>query len=212
MGFPSLRIADQAVTLEEANFVPDQILPGPCPATGCPPPTEIDCIIVDKVYASCVQTVSGAGTFTIVGCTGPISCSVDLSTSTCTVGAVTPTGVDDINNITFVVSLDLSVLCAGLTIPSTETIVLTTTVPLYNPNGTTPSCTILTASCTCVVVGLNTVQCSVTVCLLTQTTATVQLLVPTYGFCVPQPCEVGPLLPCPPSPLYPPQQFSQSSG
>lgn len=186
----------------------DQIFPGPCPETGCPPPTEVDCIIVDKVYASCVQTLTGSGTFTITGCTGPIGCFVDLSTSSCTVGAVTPTGVDDINNVTFVVTAELLISCADITLPVTETIVLTPTVPLYNPTGTTPSCTILSASCTCVPISVGTVSCSVNVCLLAETTATVQLLVPTYGFCVPAPCEVGPLLPCPPSPLFPPQQSS----
>jgi hypothetical protein len=202
-----------------------QFAPGPCPSTGCPPPTEIDCIIVDKVYASCLQTVTGSGTFHLPNCTGPLSCSVDLTTSSCTVGAITPTGSDDISNVTFVVSLELDILCSGQTQPEVRTIVITPTVPLYNPAGTTPSCSILSASCTCVIIptdGISdasgtsgewdrpktVVSCSLTACLLTQTTATVQLLVPTYGFCVPQPCQVGPLLPCPPSPLYPPQSFN----
>jgi hypothetical protein len=186
--------------------MPDQVTPGPCPSTGCPPPTEIDCIVVDKVYASCVQTVTASGTFTITGCTAPVTCTVDLASSTCTVGAVTPTGNDNINNITFVVTAALSLTCATITTPTTETIVATPTVALYNPPGTTPSCTILSASCTCVVTATNTVSCTVTLCLLAQTTATVQLLVPSYGFCEPVPCTVGPVLPCPPSPLFPPQQ------
>lgn len=182
-----------------------QITPGPCPSTGCPPPTEIDCMVVDKVYASCVQTVTATGTFTIVGCVAPITCAVDLTTSSCTVGAITSTGVDSINNITFVVDAEWDVTCSLLP-ASVEHIITTTTIPLYNPSGTTPSCTILSASCVCVLIGTATVQCTVTLCLLAQTTETVQLLIPTYGFCVPGPCEVGPLLPCPPSPLFPPQQ------
>lgn len=31
----------------------EQILPGPCPEEGCPPPTEIVCIMVEKVYEEC---------------------------------------------------------------------------------------------------------------------------------------------------------------
>jgi hypothetical protein len=184
----------------------DQVTPGPCPSTGCPPPTEIDCIVVDKIYASCVQTVTTSGTFTIIGCTStPVTCLVDLASSGCTVGAITPTGTDDINNVTFVVSVVLDVTCPAVVTPVPETLVTTVTVPLYNPSGTTPSCNILSASCTCVLISPSTVSCTVSVCLLTQTSATVQLLVPTYGFCQPEPCAVGPLLPCPPTPLFPPQ-------
>jgi hypothetical protein len=182
----------------------DQISPGPCPPGGCPPPTEIDCIVVDKVYASCVQTLTATQTYTVVGCTSPINCLVDLSESSCSVGAVTPTGTDNINNITYVVSLSLDITCSSAS--ATETLVTTFTVPLYNPPGTNPSCSILSASCTCVLVSPATLSCTVQVCVLAQVTATVQLLVPSYGFCTPSPCQVGPLLPCPPSPLFPPQQ------
>ena len=181
------------------------VTPGPCPVTGCPPPTEIDCIVVDKVYASCVQTVTASETFTIVGCLAPITCSVNLPASSCIVGAITPSGTPDINNVTFVVTTALTVTCAA-GIPNSETIVTTVTVPLYNPSGTTPSCTLLSASCVCVLTGTSTVNCTISVCLLAQTTATVQLMIPTYGFCVPSPCEPGPVLPCPPVPLFPPQQ------
>jgi hypothetical protein len=185
----------------------DQVSPGPCPSTGCPPPTEIDCIMVDKVYASCVQTVTATGTFTIVACTAtPITCLVDLTDSSCTVGAISPSGIDDINNVTFIITAVLDITCSGLVTPVAETIVTTVTVPLYNPSGTTPICSILSASCTCVLITPSTVTCNVALCLLAQTTATVQLLIPTYGFCQPSPCEPGPTLNCPPVPLYPPQQ------
>jgi hypothetical protein len=183
----------------------DQVQPGPCPPTGCPAPTEIDCIVVTKVYASCVQTVTTSGQFTVTDCTGPVTCNVDLSSSTCTVGAITPTGTDDINNVTYIVGLVLDLTCANGVL-ATETLYTTVTVPLYNPAGTYASCTILSASCNCVLLPNGLVSCNVNACVLAQTTAVVQLLVPTYGFCSPEPCAVGPLLPCPPSPLFPPQQ------
>jgi hypothetical protein len=195
--------------------MPDQVTPGPCPPTGCPAPTEIDCIIVDKVYASCAQTVNATGTFKVPNCTGPITCAVDLTNTSCTVGAITPTGTDDINNITYVIGAVLDLTCANGT-TTTETLYTTVTVPLYNPSGTTPSCTILSGSCTCVVLPTicdsrqddpppANISCTVSLCLLAQTTAAVQILVPTYGFCVPGPCAVGPVLPCPPTDIYPPQ-------
>jgi len=183
------------------------VSPGPCPSTGCPPPTQIDCIVVDKVYASCIQTVSITQTVPapVAGCT-PSGCSIDLSSSTCTVGAVTPSSVDNYNNITFVISAAYSVTCGGVTTP--ETAVTTTTVTLYNPSGTTPSCSILSGSCTCVAISATELSCTITLCVLFQVSATVQLLVPTYGFCSPEPCQVGPVLSCPPSPLFPPQAGS----
>lgn len=191
----------------------DQVTPGPCPTTGCPSPSQIDCIVVQKVYASCVQTLTATGTFKVFNCTSPITCMVDLDDSTCVVGAVSASSTDDINNITYVVNAVLELTCANNSMAQ-ENIITTTTIPLYNPVGTTPSCTILSASCTCVVTQQGDdcleIQCTVTLCVLAQTTATVQLLVPTYGFCDPGPCVVGPLLPCPPSPIFPPQQSSSS--
>lgn len=181
------------------------VSPGPCPTTGCPPPTEIDCIVVDKVYDSCIQTVTTSQTFTppTPGCT-PSACAIDLATSTCTIGAISPSGTPNYNNITFIITATYSVTCTTGTV-LTETVTTTQTVTLYNPTGTTPTCTIMSGTCTCVALPNGDVSCSLGLCLLFQITATVQLLVPTYGFCAPTPCAVGPSLPCPPSPLYPPQ-------
>ncbi len=182
------------------------VIPGPCPDTGCPPTTEVDCIVVDKVYDSCSQTVTTTQTFLAPTAGCPISsCAIDLATSTCTVGAITPTSVTDYNNITFIISANYSVTCtSGVVLP--ETVVTTQNVTLYNPSGTTPSCTILSGACTCVNLPNGDISCTITLCMLFQSTATVQLLVPSYGFCVPPVCpQVGPVLACPPSPLFPPQ-------
>lgn len=183
------------------------VTPGPCPDTGCPPTTEVDCIVVDKVYDSCSQTITTTQTFSVKGdkkCSVS-SCAIDLATSTCTVGAITPTSVADYNNITFIISANYSVTCmSGDVLP--ETVVTTQNVTLYSPSGTTPSCTILSGACTCVNLPNGDISCTITLCMLFQSTATVQLLVPSYGFCVPPVCpQVGPVLACPPSPLFPPQ-------
>ncbi len=179
---------------------------GPLTEGTVPEPTGIDCIVVDKVYDSCSQTITATQTFlapavdlTVTGC------AIDLSTSTCTVGVIAPSDVADYCDITFVISVNYAVtFSSGVTVP--ETLVTTQVVTLYNPTGTTPTCTILSGTCTCVMLPNGNVSCAITICMLFQTTATVQLLVPTYGFCVPAVCPaVAPVLPCPPSPLFPPQ-------
>jgi hypothetical protein len=185
------------------------VKPGPV-ASDCPPPSEIDCIAVNKIYASCVETINMTGTFPVPHeCTLPVSCSVDLVSSTCYVGASTSTGTADYSNITYVVAAVITLTCSD-NYTFNETVYGTVTVPLYNPAGTTATCTILSGSCTCVPTAPGTILCTVSVCLLAQTYAAVQLLVPTYGFCTPGPCAVGPVLPCPPSPLYPPQVSTTS--
>lgn len=49
-----------------------------------------------------------------------------------------------------------------------------------------------------------TVSCSVTVCLVLKSTLLVQLLVPSYGFCIPEPCttETGICPPLPPEQCF----------
>lgn len=189
------------------------LTPGPY----CSEPTEIDCLMVDKVFASCSQTVNTTQIVTpwmlpdyCDGCitpgttSGSLPCTLNLGASVCTVGAVVPTGVDSINNITYTISAVVDVTCMnGTVVPIT--LYPTTTVPLYNPAGTTPNCVILSGSCSAVILPNGELSVQVTLCLLLQTLATVQLLVPAYGYCVPSPCEVAATGVCPPSSLYPPQ-------
>ncbi len=188
---------------------------GPCSSGCCPPPTEIDCIMVDKVYASCSQTVTAStivNDMTLPPCcippgttSGSLTCTVDLTDSTCAVGAVVPSGTDSINNITYTISAVVNVTCVnGVTVVPVS-VYTTTTVPLYNPSGTTPVCTILTGTSSAVILPNGQLSVQVTLCLLLQTLATVQLLVPAYGYCIPSACEVAAIGVCPPSTLFPPQ-------
>lgn len=183
------------------------VTPGPCPSAGCPAPTEIDCIVVDKVYDSCVQTITTTQTIHGDDC-AVTSCTFDLTASSCTLGPITPATTTDYSNITFVIGAEYTVACSsGAMITSTA--YTTATVTLYNPSGTTPSCTIVSGTCMCVNLPNGDISCTLTLCVLFQTTATVQLMIPTYGFCVPPTCgQVGPVLPCPPSSLFPPQAGS----
>lgn len=212
--------------------MPPTIGPGPCPPQGCPPPTQIDCISVTKVYDSCFQTE----TFNQVCADVPpsckkiaatpgttVSCSVVTSSATCTVVGLISTGVDDFANATFAVSIPISVTLTsptGLTCSFTFPVNFLKTVTLCAPEGTDQVCTIASVSCgPCFIALTETdedekeeaqVCCQVVVCLVLQSTALVQLLVPTYGFCTPAPCSVIGLPPCPPP--FPPQCPPPSSA
>ncbi len=191
------------------------ITPGPLTNDWRPPYKEIDCIMVDKVYASCSKIVTATQTVhhkKLPPCcippemtSGSLACTVDLSASSCGVGAIVPSGVDSINNITYTIATVVDVTCADGTSTVPITLYTTTTVPLYNPDGTTPQCTILSGTCSAVILPNGQLSIQVTLCLLLQTIATVQLLVPSYGYCFPSDCQVAAVGVCPPSTLFPPQ-------
>jgi len=210
-------MAEEAVTQQQ-----QVIRPGQCPPEGCPPPTRIECIVVDKVYDSCFQVESrsrdttvttgtggefATGTFT-VGQAIPCSLTPNQSISCSVINKQPTTG--GFANLTLVVSVPIT-----LTNPNapTETanrvFTFTKIVTLCAPDGVTVDCSESTLLfCNCVVsavgVGNITVTCDFQVCVVIKTLLTVQLLVPSYGFCVPAPCVVAPGV-CPPSP--PPQCF-----
>ena len=168
-----------------------QVTPGPCPTTGCPAPTEIDCIWVDKVFGSC-QTVLTLNA-TTTACLSPVS-SVTCGTPTCNAITTVP-GPDSFSTITYLVSVPVTFSC-GLIIGDTVTLTGTTSATLYNPPGTTPACLPFSVSCTASLVGTTTYLTAV-VCLDLKTIARVQLLVPSYGYCVDTPCTTTPQCPAP---------------
>jgi len=200
--------------------VADQIVPGPCVDTGCPAPTEIDCIQVNKVYDFCFEADTNSNV-----CTGiPEECrelvtptstaSGTVSRVSCTVVGSTPI-LDTLGNQTGFadVTLMVSVTVDYTLMASNGTILCTfcgsfsfmKTIVLCAPTGTTVDCAVPSTTVSPVAI-LNGQVCStVTVCLLVSSVAMVNLLVPSYGFCTPAPCVVSPQPPfsCPPSPLYP---------
>jgi hypothetical protein len=189
----------------------DQVTPGPCPTTGCPPPTEIDCIQVTKVYDFCFQadTIPNvcaplcmpAETVASITCT-VTDCDCDL------VGTPVPASTPGFVEATFLITCTVVFTLtssSGNTCTTSTTASFIKTVVLCGPAGTAQSCTVVNESCSQPAIIGTTVCTTVSICVIYQSTAYVALLVPTYGFCTPAPCSTAPLLPCPPSSLFPPQ-------
>lgn len=203
--------------MSEDTVIQQQITPGPCPPEGCPPPTRIECIVVDKVYDSCFQVETRSrdttvttgltgewttGTFTVgqaVPCTltagQNISCSVINSTP----------GPNGFATLTLVVSVPLTLTNPNNTNETVDRVFTFTKITtLCAPTGVNVDCsesTLLFCNCVISAVGVTqvTVTCDFEVCLVVKSILTVQLLVPSYGFCVPSPCVVIPGV-CPPAP------------
>ncbi|MDN5346449.1 MAG: hypothetical protein PWP65_13 [Clostridia bacterium] len=199
-----------------------QVTPGQCPPEGCPPPTRIECIVVDKVYDSCFQieertrdtvvTIGTGGewptgTFT-VGQAVPCTLTPGSAIS-CTVVSKTPVS-NGFFTLTLLVSVPLTLTNPNAPAETVDRVfTFTKVVTLCCPDGTTVDCTESTLIlCNCVVTNVTltnvTVTCDFQVCLVIKCILTVQLLVPSYGFCVPAPCVTLPGV-CPPLP--PPQCF-----
>ncbi len=186
-----------------------RVAPGPCGPGGCPAPTEIACIVVDKVFDYCYQQDTSP-----MVCAplledpppGPVvSCTV--SAVSCTFASSVPAASTDYVNATFVLSatVTFSVQFDAICYVAQEPVSLFKTVTLCGPTGTTPSCAVVSATCIPPVVIDEEVCTTVTFCATFASTAQVQLLVPAYGYCTPAPCVTLPLGACPPSPIFPPQ-------
>jgi hypothetical protein len=197
--------------------VSDAIVPGPCSGY-CPPPTEIDCIQVNKVYDFCFEADTNTNVCTPI----PSSCGTlptgtvatgSVSGVTCTVVGTTPilsstgqpTGFADVT-LLVTVTITYTLTHAGVTICTfTGSFSFMKTIVLCAPTGTTIDCTAPSSTVSPVAILSGQVCATVTICLLVSSVAMVNLLVPSYGFCTPAPCVVSPNPPftCPPSPLFP---------
>ncbi|SDK54707.1 hypothetical protein [Natronincola ferrireducens] len=207
---------------------PAPVQPGQCPInprTGrpeCPPPDRIECIVVDKVYDSCFQVDNRSreiftdelefGTGLEAGDT--VSCNLTEGAEiTCTEISRTPVG-DGFFTITLLVSVPVTVTnpeaAKGECNQLTRIFTFTKTVTLCAPEGVDLDCTeSVLLSCHCVVTNANefeeegeaeyAITCEIQVCLVIKSILRVQLLVPSYGFCVPAPCVTLPGV-CPPLP------------
>ena len=216
----TIRYTSTKYRKREAPVLADQIVPGPCVGP-CPPPTEIVCIETLKVYDFCFQrdTIENA-CFTIpAACTPPVPVDVTVS---CAVTAVSsavvarvplpPPAPPQFARITFRVILTLSFT---LTNPDgtvrctfTADFPFLKTVVLCAPAGTDIDIEVRPSRCgPCFILGGTQICCELDFCILIQAKALVKLLVPAYGFCQPFECQVlpKPPLPCPPTPLFPPQ-------
>ncbi len=192
-----------------------QISPGVCPPEGCPPPTRIECIVVDKVYDSCFQvhdisrdtTISTATEFTDTFVEGDIIPCAQTGDITCQeVGRVDAGG--GFFTITLLISVPVTLTNPKDTTETVQrTFTFTKTVTLCCPPGVNPDCSESTVIfCSCIVTNVPsgydptiTVTCTLQVCVVVKCILEVQLLVPSYGFCVPAPCVTLPGV-CPPTP------------
>ncbi|MDK2820443.1 MAG: hypothetical protein PWP31_408 [Clostridia bacterium] len=202
----------------EEKMTRQQIQPGKCPPEGCPPFDRIECIVVDKVYDSCFQVddisretiiTTGAymefetGTFNegdILGC--KLTPGEEI---TCT--EISRTEVDETGffTITLLITVPVTLINPNNEEETIErTFNFTKTVTLCCPEEVSPDCTESTIiSCICVVTNVEEdsirVMCGIQVCLVIKCILKVQLLVPSYGFCVPAHCLPLPGV-CPPTP------------
>jgi len=206
------------------------VTPGPCPDNCCPPPTQIDCIEVTKVYDSCFQmqtfnnlcaTVPTTDSCTAIAGTPGTVATCAVTSTTCTLISSTATGVDEEYTVSFAVAITETITLTspmGTTCTIDVPVNFVTTTTLCIPSGATPSCTVATSCGPCAILPTTTVPCptymvccQLSVCLLLQSTATVQLLVPSYGFCAPAECAVAGVLPCPPYPADCPTTTTSSA-
>ena len=198
------------------NKIEQVIFPGLCPPEGCPPPTRIECIAVDKVYDSCFQiddvtrtiTIprgSASGEFSGTFAVGDIITCALNGIVTCTEIKRTSVG-DGFFSVTVLVSVPIRLTNSNVPAQYVDRIVtFTKTVTLCCPPGVEPDCSESTLiACSCLITALVNesaieVTCDVQVCLVLKCILRVQLLVPSYGFCVPAPCVTLPGV-CPPTP------------
>lgn len=182
-----------------------QISPGPCPPAGCPPTTEIVCIATEKVYDSCTQTeleielttvstgVGGewpTGVF-IVGQNVPCGLTPGSTITSAEISRV-PVG-GDYQMITLMVFVPITLDNPNDPAETAERVfTFTKTVTLYCPAGvitdTSGSSLIF---CSSVVIQTDTnfvgVACVFQIQVVVECVAYVQLMVPSYGSCVPTP-------------------------
>jgi virginiamycin B lyase len=185
-----------------------RIAPGPCPPGGCPPPSEIDCVAVDKVFDFCFQQDTTGPVCAPYDCAGTIvALTCTVIGATCSFQSSVPAATADFVLATFLIGATVDFTVSTTAEPCTASTALTVfkTVVLCAPAGTVQSCEVLSASCTPPAVIDQTICTQVTLCETFTSTAPVQLLVPAYGYCSPTPCPTLPLGACPPSPLFPPQ-------
>jgi len=202
-----MRKKEERNIMEEAKI--GQITPGMCPPEGCPPPTRIECIVVDKVYDSCFQINDLSRDVTITDFIANLSegdvipCEQN--------GDITCTEISRVDagggffTVTILVSVPVALTISTEPLGIVErTFTFTKTATLCCPPGVSPDCSeSRVLFCNCVVTNVTsssaTISCTLQVCVVIKCILAVQLLVPSYGFCVPAPCITLPGV-CPPTP------------
>jgi hypothetical protein len=217
-------MAGPAINPETGEFMQ----PGLCPInpyTGqreCPPTTEKDCLVVEKVFDQCFKEDIIVKKFEIPTGPGEACENVDLTlvdsvsctvlNADCVVVDVSPPITDNIRIVTVRqdVEIEISLLDSFGNVLCTFTEFITdffNQVQLYVPppgvmfgpgGGPFVFCEVVNSTCFCspetVPPGdpVTQVICTVKICKIIEVTAFVKLLIPLYGYCIPRPCEAAP--------------------
>ncbi|KKM12380.1 hypothetical protein SY88_04360 [Clostridiales bacterium PH28_bin88] len=197
----------------------DEIRPQRCdPVYGCPPPTEIVCIKVDKVFEECILTRTNEPVTDLTGiAVGPITDVQCVSAevveeppyfvTTCVILPGRRVKVTFFWRFTFRFTDS-----TGTKTFTSDPIMEEFTVRLTRAGerGLVPECDVFLECLECFLVDETLVKCCIGKLIAFKLISRVQLLVPAYGFC-PQPEECPPVGECPPFvptwPPFPPQIF-----
>lgn len=187
----------------EFKFVNDSgIKPGPCdPYEGCPPPTEIECIMVDKVYEECkvtqVNTVDTDITKQAVGDIIDIQCvrAEVVGPIECEKLPCSRVRAAFYYKFTFRWTDD-----AGVHTKTSEPIFVEKIVRMNRANepNLNVHCEIFVDCIECFLIDHTVVRCCIGNLIVFKLFAKVQLMVPAYGFC-PEPPDCTKVVPdkCP---------------
>ncbi|MGI6143018.1 MAG: hypothetical protein ACOYEK_04060 [bacterium] len=189
------------------------------PGTQC----QIDCIRVEKIYDQCFQLEELPDTVSVdlgraLLPTDSISC--EIIETECEIMEPLrdpdPEGFRTIDVVQTVTATVTVIDAAGNVVGSTtvEQPQNFKSVTLFAPEGTFPECEIVDTFCEPVLIvnpGSDTEPAVIRIlkklCKIIFVVATVNLLVPTFGFCQPEPCAAFPQeFVCPPENLFPPQR------
>lgn len=185
----------------------NQVSPGPCPPSGCPPTTEIVVISVEKVFDSDSQVDQQINLTAVT--TGP---GGEWPTGIFTVGEAVPCelppgvpiNVTVLSRVpapdgktTFTLEIHVPLLLTNPNESNEATVRVfdfTKTVTLNCPEGVEPNASGSTLIfCSSVIIQVEAssvgIACVYQVYLVLECTSTVQLLVPSYGFYIPAPVE-----------------------
>lgn len=170
---------------------------------------EVVCIEANKVFDLCFQEHRAERLFTVSDineqCPVTVECEIDQQNITCR--EVSPRKKIDGKKNKFLICVAIEVPVririmnqnTGTCIqPINQRLVILKQVVLCAPEGTIIRCEV-TGNCCCFFdANNNQVNCVFNFCIVIKSTATVNILVPTLGVCVPAPCQ-SVTTGCPPS-------------
>lgn len=183
------------------------IQPGPCdPVYGCPPPTEIVCIVTEKVYDECKNTQVNEEEFIVMAIADNPVVRAECKKVKLLNGPVCDDSLPGLIRVTFTYRLKIKVYFendASTTLSRDVTVAKNFNVARAGEEGLDVKCVIPFIECLrCFVKSEEeaefgrietTIVCRVAKLLVIKLTAKVQLLIPAYGYSPEPPdCEEDP--------------------